>query len=151
MFYSASTGGFYSREIHGANMPPDSIEIGEEAHADLIKGQDQGKRIIPDEQGFPVLADPLPEVVMSRFVGEIQFRLDAWARTRGYDGILSACSYATSTVPKFSAEGQRAVQLRDDTWAAAYAVLAQVQSGAREVPNSLADLEAELPALEWPE
>lgn len=60
MFYSKKTGGFYAREIHGDNMPADVVEITAEQHAELIDGQSTGKRIIADESGRPVLADPLP-------------------------------------------------------------------------------------------
>lgn len=58
MFYSKSTGGFYSREIHGINIPADAVEITTEQHQALIEGQSQGKRIVADENGYPVLADP---------------------------------------------------------------------------------------------
>lgn len=58
MFYSKTTGGFYDREIHGDNIPADAVEITVEQHQALIDGQSQGKRIVADEQGFPVLADP---------------------------------------------------------------------------------------------
>lgn len=60
MFYSKSTGGFYDREIHGNNIPADAVEITAEQHAALIEGQSQGKRIVADEVGHPVLADPPP-------------------------------------------------------------------------------------------
>lgn len=93
---------------------------------------------------------PDPSQLQAAFVAAIQRRLDDFARTRNYDGILSACTYATSTVPKFQAEGQAAVNLRDATWAAAYTLLEEVQAGARPMPASLADIEADLPALEWP-
>lgn len=93
---------------------------------------------------------PTAEDIKAAFVAAIQERLDDFARTRNYDGILSACTYATSTVPKFAAEGQTAVNLRDATWSAAYAILAEVQAGARPMPASLADIEADLPALGWP-
>lgn len=93
---------------------------------------------------------PAPEQLKAAFVAAIQQRLDDFARTRNYDGILSACTYATSTVPKFAAEGQAAVNLRDATWAAAYEILAEVQAGTRPMPASLADIEADLPALGWP-
>jgi hypothetical protein len=80
---------------------------------------------------------------------EAQARLDTWARSRGYDGILSACTYATSQVPRFQAEGQRCVDLRDQTWARLYEILAEVEAGTRPVPLSLAEIEGDLPALAW--
>lgn len=91
-----------------------------------------------------------PQQIVKKFTDAIQKRLDDFARTRNYDGILSACTYATSTVPKFQAEGQYCVQARDATWAAAYGVLAQVELGQRPVPASIADIENELPVLQWP-
>ena len=51
MFYSKSTGGFYTREIHGDNTPSDAVEITSAEHTALIEGQGQGKRIIADAGG----------------------------------------------------------------------------------------------------
>lgn len=58
MFYSKSTGGFYSREIHGDNIPADAVEITEAEHAALIEGHSIGKVIVADENGRPILVDP---------------------------------------------------------------------------------------------
>ena len=58
MFYSKSTGGFYDRAIHSDNIPADAVEITEAEHAALIEGQSQGKRIVADGNGFPILVDP---------------------------------------------------------------------------------------------
>ena len=60
MFYSAKTGGFYSRAIHGDNIPADAVEITEAEHAAMLEGQSQGKRIVADENGYPTLQDPPP-------------------------------------------------------------------------------------------
>lgn len=79
-----------------------------------------------------------------------QARLDAFARERNYDGIMSACTYATSTVPQFAAEGQRCVELRDQTWAMLYQMLAEVETGHRPVPASFDDVKGALPDLTWP-
>lgn len=83
-------------------------------------------------------------------VDATQQRLNEFARTRNYDGILSACTYATSTVPKFNGEGQYCVEARDSTWASLYAMLAEVEAGTRPMPTGFADVESELPALAWP-
>jgi len=93
---------------------------------------------------------PTPEQTIRTFTDAIQFRLDSFARTRSYDGILSAATYATSTVPKFAAEGQYAVQARDATWYEAYRILAEVQMGTRPMPTKPEDIFPELPALVWP-
>ena len=90
------------------------------------------------------------KALQDSIVAATQERLDSFARTRNYDGILSACTYATSNIPKFSAEGQSAVNLRDATWAALYQILEEVQAGQREAPTGFSDIEPLLPPLDWP-
>ena len=60
MFYSASTGGFYTTEIHGDKMPADVVEITTEDHAELMEGQSHGMAIAAGADGRPVLQDPPP-------------------------------------------------------------------------------------------
>ena len=91
----------------------------------------------------------LSEKIIAQYTAAVQKHLDDFARTRGYDGILSACTYATSTNPRFAAEGQYAVEARDATWTKFYEVLAAVEAGSRPMPT-MEELIAELPVLEWP-
>jgi hypothetical protein len=88
--------------------------------------------------------------VKDEIVQQTQDRLDTFARTRNYDGILSACTYATSSVPKFQAEGQYCVDARDNTWATLYTLLAEVEAGTRPIPTGYAEIEPLLPTLVWP-
>lgn len=90
------------------------------------------------------------QALQQSIVDATQERLDSFARTRNYDNILSACTYATSNIPKFAAEGQVAVNLRDATWAALYQILEEVQTGQRKAPTGFSDIEPLLPPLEWP-
>ena len=60
MFYSTQTGGFYSRKIHGDNIPSDAVEITTEQYSALLEGQSYGKIISADENGYPILIDPIP-------------------------------------------------------------------------------------------
>lgn len=103
---------------------------------------------ITDEEAAQLQA-PDAATVIAGYVAAIQKRLDDFAHTRNYDGILSAATYATSTAPKFAAEGQYAVEARDATWAKGYEILAAVEAGQRSAPT-LDELAAELPALAWP-
>jgi hypothetical protein len=77
-------------------------------------------------------------------------RLNAFAMTRGYNNIVSACSYATSSNVKFRAEAQYCVDMRDETWSKFFEIVAEIESGDREVPDSYHDIEDELPELAWP-
>lgn len=90
------------------------------------------------------------DMLQQQIVGATQQRLDDFAKTRGYDGILSACTYATSTITKFQIEGQYCVNMRDATWASLYTLMAEVQAGTRAMPSGYEDVEADLPALAWP-
>lgn len=111
-------------------------------------------------QAWEVVALPTEQVaanqaakaqrIQSEIVSATQKRLDDFARTRNYDDILSLCTYATDTNPKFAAEGQYGIQSRSATWAAMYQIMGDVEAGTRPVPSGYADVEADLPALEWP-
>jgi len=103
-----------------------------------------------EELAAALPADPLPvETIIADFTAAIQKHLDDFAKTRGYDGILSACTYATSLVPKFKAEGQCCVEARDATWSTAYAMMAEVTSGAIPMPTRPEVISA-MPVLSWP-
>lgn len=91
-----------------------------------------------------------PDQVFLRLQSVVQKRLDKWAGERGYESILSLCTYATSTVPKFQAEGQRGVEVRDECWTFGYSLLAQVEAGQVPIPSE-DELLQMLPPMEWPE
>ncbi len=150
MFYSASTNGFYTPEIHGDNIPADAVEITEAEHAALLEGQSKGKVIVADENGYPILRDPPPpttEQIMSSLKARVQLWLDEQARALGYDDIKTAISYAEEpAVPKFQQEGQAMRRLRSLAWARYYEILNEVQAGQRSIPTE-EELIAEMEAL----
>jgi stage V sporulation protein SpoVS len=88
--------------------------------------------------------------MQARLTGAIDQHVEATAQARGYNSAAHIAGYATSTVTDWQAEAQAFVAWRDAVWLAAFAILAEVQSGARDVPDE-ADLIGELPVIEWPE
>ena len=89
------------------------------------------------------------EQIIEEYQAAVQKRLDDFAQTRNYNGILSACTYAASTVARFKAEGQYCGNARDTTWAKCYEILDTVNSNSRPMPT-LEQLMSELPVLSWP-
>ena len=81
------------------------------------------------------------------FSAEIQKHLDDKARAKGYDSILSACSYANSTVATFKAEATAFLKWRDDVWSFASDFLAKVEAGTQKPPASVQEFLALLPKL----
>lgn len=79
----------------------------------------------------------------------IQAKLDERARSKGYDDIVSACSYAAQPAgAPFQAEGAAFLQWRSAVWAKAYATLADVQTGKVPMPTP-AQAVADMPEIVW--
>lgn len=88
--------------------------------------------------------------IKAEITEQVQQRLDVFAQSRGYDNIVSACSYATSTHAKYGVEGRYCVTAREQTWDALFAIEAEVLAGTRPMPQNYDEIKAELPALVWP-
>lgn len=105
------------------------------------------RRVYTVEQ---IPAEELVARVRSEIMDGVQRYLDDFATTKTYDSMLSACTYATSTVPQFAKEGQYCVEKRDECWATVARIEAEVLAGTRPAPTGFDDIKGELPALEWP-
>lgn len=134
-------------EFFGTCPPGSDIAVpgvlGEYVEADWLTMRDDEMRARPS-------AISNEDRIRAEIMDGVQRYLDDFARTKTYDGILSACTYATSTVPRFAAEGQYCVQARDACWAAVASIEADVMAGNRPAPSGFEDIRAELPALSWP-
>lgn len=83
------------------------------------------------------------QIMKNKFLQAVQARLDDEARTKGYDSILSACSYAGAANP-FQAESQSFIVWRREVWTCCYTELLKVENGTRPMPT-VAEFLAELP------
>lgn len=79
-----------------------------------------------------------------------QDMMDEKARERNYDGIMSVCSYATSSHPKFAKEAAACVIWRDAVWAKCYELLDAVKAGEMAIPSDTDFLDM-LPEFFWPD
>lgn len=86
-----------------------------------------------------------PIDIKKQVIDYVQTQLDKKAQAKGYDSIISACTYVTSTVAKFAQEAQEFVNLRDTAWSVCYQLLNDVELGIRPVPT-LAEVKTFLPA-----
>lgn len=92
-------------------------------------------------------AQTVPEFVAAAKVA-VQAMLDARAQQAGYDGILSAASYAGESTGAFAAEGAAFQAWRSAVWAACYAALGSHVEG--DPLPTMASFLAELPAYAAP-
>lgn len=87
--------------------------------------------------------------LQSQIERAIQLVLDRKAGEYGYDGIISACSYAGYDNP-YQAEGQAFLQWRGSVWQYCYDQLGEIEAGNRDEPT-VEDFIAELPEYQPPQ
>jgi len=110
-----------------------------------------GTSVTTDWQVIPLSAEEQLDRVSQTIetLGQsVQAHLDFVARERRYDSISSACGYATSSFPRYQAEGQACMAWRDAVWPLVESILDDVQAGNRAIPTSQ-ELIAELPEVQW--
>lgn len=127
-------------------LPPCTLTPPPDVTAPAVAQFSGNAWVVLDKYPEPPAAD-----VQSEIIKATQQRLDTFAQTRNYDNMLSACTYAASTVTKFKAEGQYCVQSRDATWAKLLKILDEVSAGTRPMPSGYSDIEGDLPVLQWPD
>lgn len=126
---------------------PSLVINGKWAGMNLIEALEStaiGDELINGALPLPPLPEPLSQeeiaaMIQAAVINGLQAAIDNFAKTRNYDNALSAASYAASINPQFKAEALRVVELRDQIWAYAYAELAAVQNGDRDMPISAED------------
>jgi len=83
-FYSKTTRGFYTKELHGEAIPGDAVPVSEQQHAGLMQGQNNGQQIVPDEQGRPVLQVRSAADHIARMTAAINGERDRRVASSGY-------------------------------------------------------------------
>ena len=121
------------------------------AEKEYINGEIVDKTVATPDHPAPYV--PTADEIKQQLVNAVQAHLDATAKAKGYDNILSAVTYAGDTlIPQFDIEGQAYKAWRSQVWAFCYAYLADVQAGTKPVPTA-SELIALLPAppapIEW--
>lgn len=90
----------------------------------------------------------IAQQIQTELTNAVQAHLDNTAKQKGYDGILSAASYAALPVGEpFQAEGVAYALWRSAVWVKCYEVLGDVMAGTRGIPT-VGELLAELPVLQ---
>lgn len=151
MRYSASTNGFYANDIDYKNLPTDCIDISDSAYDLLMTGQSEGKMIMPNHEGIPVLIskDDWPQLAIALDQESVvRDYLNKGAKEKHYDSITTACSYVNSGNVTFKAEADACIAWRDDCWEHYLIYCNGVESGAPAWTD--AHLIAYLPKLVWP-
>lgn len=117
--------GFFD-DAFGGFVPEGAVEISQDKYIELLNGQAQGKQIITNKQGTPVLVDPQPSAAH-----ELNFETLQWVvspeklaalladnRTRLIDNIDSHAAKIYSTWTRFESE-YRERQTAAETYKAA--------------------------------
>ena len=92
--------------------------------------------------------EPSQDEIKQALIDGVQNYMDSVAAERGYDGILSACSYIDTGIERFDIEGLQARKWRSQVWAYCYEYLDEVLAGKRDIPT-LEELIDELPKIDW--
>lgn len=138
-------GWYDTDEFDYPNLPPPASLL------ELTLEQWDGRLSTPFVQSGQLIAPPAPTAaqLLSAQIAvgtqKVQYHLDEIARSRGYDNIVSACSYAGAANP-FQAESKAFITWRGAVWTKCYEMMSACQAGTSPIPTE-AELIAALPVF----
>ena len=123
-------------------------------YKDYPTNTDEFKKVVQSSEvkgdayviSYEIVSKNLEELT-ALFKEKTQELLDAKAREKGYDDILSACSYAGYD-NDFRAEGEAFGIWRAKVWKYGYGLLSAIAEGKHKMPKSFDEILAEMPTLE---
>lgn len=102
-FYSKSTGGFYSEDVHGKDgIPGDAFELTDEEWRALLDAQARGQQIVAGTHGGPIAVDrdPAPGLINQR---DNALRATDWLVARHRDEMELDQHQTTLSADQYSA------------------------------------------------
>jgi len=78
-FYSPSTGGFYTTDLHGDGIPADAVKVSDRKHALLLDAQGKGAAIVAGPKG-PIAQMPVQSFAEQLVVARRQVKREARRR-----------------------------------------------------------------------
>jgi hypothetical protein len=149
---AATLDAFGADEVHETPPPPVLLTQKVERGLEQVNGRWQYAWLITDlpaEEAALALAAVKAQAIAAN-TAAIQAELDRQALDKGYDNIVSACSYAAQPEgAPFQAEGAAFLAWRSAVWSHAYSVLADVEAGNIPMPTP-EEAVAQMPALVLP-
>jgi hypothetical protein len=100
-----------------------------------------------NSRGEVVLPKPIERIVLPEI---LQIELDKFAKTKGYDDIKSAISYADSSIIKYAEEGQFCKSLRDHCWEILEILFEEMEQEITPVSTDWESIRERFPAFIWP-
>lgn len=132
--------------MYALKSTPDMVVIRYEDFTEPPPTLAPEKNLIWVPEDMPMPAPPVPPALtLADYEMAVQNHLDATARMRGYENILSACSYSADPNVGFAADGATAIAWRSEVWIYCYNYMSSGQ-----IPTSMESFIASLPAITWP-
>lgn len=121
--------------------------------ASLVVKSSDGTAKAPDIHSLDAELVQRVQDLVSEYVTQ---KLSDWVKTRGYgtastEPLISISTYVTSTIPKMAAEAKQARLLVDETWVNLLGYYNEISTGTKPVPLTLAEIDAVIPPLKWPD
>jgi hypothetical protein len=127
-----------------------SVILQDDGQGAYIAKWDESLGDMPDQDTLNMWEQEVQmQYIQSQFEDAMSVVVNSKPEEKGYDNIATLCSYTTSKNPQWKAEADAFIEWRDDLFAYAYQILADVQEGKIEIPNEQEFLD-NAPQLVWP-